>query len=711
MTIKSLYIRLLFLLVFLSLVILSPVQAQSIFRIGVIDAEDGSITRGTQLAVQLLNQAGGVTGSEGTIFQLEVVVSSPETLQLAVANMNQAGVIAVIGPETTEQMLSGTASLQQLTVPIFTPATGDTILLQSNNNRLFRSRAQDVVLGRALANYLVNEMGIRRITTVQLDVESTASIIGFSTALSTFSVAPNNILFDPTVTNIPAIVTGIMSNLPDAVAIYGPPDTAVQLYNQLKSSGYNGRIIYNQATDPNFRNFVPSSQLQGIMNVNSWSYSADDEFSEDFVVNYVQTFGAVPNAVAAASYDAVQLIALAIGQPGNLADNVRAVSDFQAVQGVLNPARLSPGETSTNTVITQINQYGSPFVIARYIGDQKISEADPGSVISTPTPIPTATPDGFTLTITSPVQNVRSGPSVDYAVLGQLTEGTQVRVIGATSDFTWLVIDYRGQQGWLATYLVDTFGDRNSVAIIQPPPTPTAPPPTITPSPAPFPDIIILSASPNRLPLDTSFTVTVTVLNQGLVAAGQFAVAATFEPGGNYVGVNLPGLGAGQQTTIQLNQIITGSPGQQNVAIIADLNNQVNEGAGEGNNSFYVFSYMADAPVLNSGTLTVNSGGTLDLEGTGTNDVKWNGTSLDYNTLPLPANRGMYIISGYSSINDVHYGVINPSLATTGSLNVALLPNALVGIITEEGHRGVMQIVSVSSGGPIQITYRVYQNL
>ncbi len=701
---QTFYIRLLVLLsTFFSLIIL-PVHAQSTFRIGVIDDEDGAIAKGTRLAVQQINQSGGITGSEGTIYNLDVVVASPDNLQIAVANMNQAGVIAVIGPETTEQVLSSITTLQQLNVPIFTTAIGDTILLQDNTNRIFRSRAQEVTQGRALADYMVNSLNLRTITSVQLDVESTASIIGLSTALSGFSVTLNNVIYDPAVNDIESIVASIIQTQPNAVGIYGPPTLAAQVYNRLKTSGYAGRIIYNRATHPDFVELVPSNQLSGIINSTTWSYSSKDEISRSFVADFVSTFGQVPNAINAASYDAVQLIAAATSRPGVLASNLVQITDFAGVQGVLNPAGLSQGETSTNVSITQLNQFGTPNVAARYINNLLIPDEAPESVIQTPTPIPSPTPDGFTAIIQSAVQNIRGGPSTDYDILGQLPKDTQVRVIGATVDFTWLVIDYRGQQGWLATYLVETFGDRNSVPIIQPPPKPTPLPATAIPTSPPVADIIITSASPNRITLGELFTVNVTVLNQGSLPAGAFAVATSFEPGGVYTGVNINSLGGGQQTTVQLQQTVTGSTGPQAIKIIADLNSQVDEGAaGEANNSNYTFTYIADRKIVNSGTLTIAPGGTLNLDGSGADDIKWTGASLD-----KTSSAGMYLMSGYNSINDVHAGAIDKGLATTGSLDVALLPNAIIGIETAEGKKGVMQVTSVTSGGSITLSYRAY---
>ena len=74
-----------------------------------------------------------------------------------------------------------------------------------------------------------------------------------------------------------------------------------------------------------------------------------------------------------------------------------------------------------------------------------------------------------------------------------------------------------------------------------------------------------------------------------------------------------------------------------------------------------------------------------------------------------PVGSGMYIMTGVASLNDVYYDLINTTLTNTYNLNVALLPNAFIAIVTAEGNRGVMHVDSVVAGGPITLSYRVYQ--
>lgn len=692
---------------------ISGAQDAGVFTIGILGEEHTPLSNGARLAVQQLNNAGGVIGANGASFRLELLhvpLASGENLPNAVSTIQDAGVIAVIGPETTEDALRGLAVLQSLNVPVLTTATGDTIIASDSSGRIFRVRAPDAVMGRALADYIINDIGARRIVTVQLDISSTANVVGFSAAASTLGAPPQaSYLLDNT-TNIAEIATTISQINPQVVVVFGPPTEAGQLYGSLRSNNWGGQFAYNDTQTDEFRANVPFSELSGILGVTTWSLGSTDPASNEFLNTYIRTFGALPSPVAAASYDAVYLIAEAIRLPGELTSNLSQINNVQGAQGLLRPAQLIRGEMSDNVMVTQLGAFGAPEVRARFLGSQRITDEEVTVVVATPTPQPTATPDGVVLTIQSSVQNVRSGPGLEYDVLGQMQQGEQARVIGATADFSWVVISYRGQNGWLATYLLEVFGERSTVPIVQIPPTPTALPATLTPTAPPFPDIVIVNASPSRITRGVPFNAMVTVRNQGTVDAGPFAVAATFLPDNLYNGVNVPGLAAGQQTTVTLTGTLNGATGPQAVVIIADLNSQVDEGpGGEANNNGFTYNYVLDRSILNAGTLTFNPGGVLNLEGAGTADVMWNagGTALDF-VAPVPAGSGMFILTGLNSIEQVHYNMIDPALVSATSLNVALLPNAYIGIITAEGNRGVIHVDSVVAGGLITLTYRVY---
>ncbi len=686
----------------------SAAQTQPVFRIAVLDEERGPIATGARLAVEELNAVGGVRGADGTFFQLEVVVFAPDTdgnLQAAINSIAAANnFIVLMGPETTEALLNNLPALQSLNLPILTPAIGDTILATDASGRIFRTRAAEVLHGRALADYLISGSGYRQIATVQLDIASTAGIIGFSSAAATFGVQPQPALLLQTPEQIGAIVNGITAANPQAVVVYGPPELAGQLYLALRQVEWSGAFAYNQSERPEFRDSVPVEQLNGILGVTTWPLAALDAASTRFRDAYVRTFGLVPGAVQAASFDGVQLLALAIGLPGELQTNLRQLNNVNGVQGLLRPAQLGRGELSDNVAVVQYNRFGGLNVDARYVGSQRLPDDVPVVVTEN---VPTATPDGVVITVRNQVINVRSGPGTDYEILGQLRQGEQARVIGTSQDLQWVVIEFRATQGWMFVDLLDIFGDLRTLPIIAPPPTPTPLPATLTPTAAPIADIVIDAAVANPSPIvpGAPFNVSVTVRNSGSVPSPQFAIAATFPPNNVFASAIVGGLAPGQSVVANLTGTLTNT-GTYSVVIVADLNNDIQEGsAGEANNNFG-FTYTIDRQILIQSSRTLVAGESFDLEGNGVAaDITWNAGATALDTL---GSARLGIISGVN-FSTVHYDLISTATVNLTSIaRTSMGQNTIIGIITADGNRGVIRIDDLP-GNQMILTYRVYR--
>lgn len=676
-------------------------SAQYTLRIGVIDYPYGSMLAGARLAADHINEAGGIVGADGTVFGLTIVDTPPDNMEIATANMRQASVFAVIGPENDELVRRHLSRLQEIQAPVFTPATSDTVLLSDNAGRIFRSRAAENVQFSGLADYLANALGIQSIYTIQLDTASTTSLISFVNALAAYGLHPSLLAYDQARPNLQQVAAA--QSAPDAIAIFGPPNLAAQAIFRIRDSDYAGELVYSRAHGPDFAERVPAPLLPDIISVSTWSHTLDDPASREFTLAYARAFGRLPDALGAASYDAVRLLAAAAAQGGSVYSALTSLSGVIGVQGELNPAGLAPGDTSSNVIVTRLNGYGTANVVARYpdlvniVIPQSVAELAPTTAPATPVPLPSATATGYHLRIKSEVQNVRSGPGTEYDVIGQVIQGAQARILGATADHSWLVIDFRGQWGWLAAYLVEPFGDRNLARIIQPPATPT-------PEPPQEPDLLVLNAQPARLDIGQATALNVTILNQGLSPASRFAVAGTFQPGGQYAGANLAGLDAGQQTIVQLHPILSGSSGRQSVVIVVDLNQEVHEGAaGESNNQLYVYEYMADRPVLASGTWT-SSAGSIDLDGDANPDLSWTG-----NDLAALGNAAFAVSGQFSTLSQTHYDAINAAQANTTIAGANQLTNRVFTLKTADGHRGAMQVTDVTRNGPITIEYRVYR--
>ncbi|MCU0496286.1 MAG: ABC transporter substrate-binding protein [Anaerolineae bacterium] len=682
------------------------------FRIGVIDEARGPIADGARLAVQQINDAGGIVGADGTVFRLELVIASPNDIPAAVEQINAAGVVAVLGPETTEQVLNNLPLLQTLNVPVITPAIGDTILASDASELLFRSRATEFLQGRALATYILEEIQATNVLAVQLDIASTASVIGFTTAATSLGNPVQDTLLLTDGTELNDLTDQIIATTPQVIAVYGPPDLAATMYLDLRAQGWPGTFAYNQAESPAFKDAISLELLFGVIGTTTWSVGAVDNASRIFTLDYVRAYGEVPTAIDAAAYDSTRLIALSLELPGELGVNLSQLGDTQGVQGLLRPTQLGRGELSDNVAVIEIGSLGGARVVARFIGGVRLPDETEVVGVGTIVPSPTPTPDGVVVTVRSQVQNVRTGPSTAYDVLGQLQQGEQRQVIGANVDFSWVAIEFRGQTGWLSTApnLSEVFGDRSLVPVLAAPPPPTPSPATGTPISS-LADLVVVGVSPNVITTNTTNNITVTIQNTGSQNAGPFAIATSFAPNNTYAAQNVSGLAAGATTTVLLSFAAPGTTGNFQAIIIADLNQQVQEdSAGEANNNTFVYNYRIDRPtVLNAVTLAASA--SIDLDGNAANDLTYTPTGL--NTV-APCSGTTFCIGLLSPTltwDTAHYDAITGSngISTNSILNASLTPGTTLGVLTNAGNRVVLRVDSINPGISITFTYRLYQ--
>jgi hypothetical protein len=150
-----------------------------------------------------------------------------------------------------------------------------------------------------------------------------------------------------------------------------------------------------------------------------------------------------------------------------------------------------------------------------------------------------------------------------------------------------------------------------------------------------------------------------------------------------------------------------GATGQNDVGIVADLNNQVNEGPGGETNNTLSFIYTADAPLYTAapatGTLTLNDFQTTTLDG-GSDEIQWSAGGI----VPM-ATTQLARLTGFTSFENTHRDAV---LAAPLS-NTAVTPISagdLIGFVADgSGAPGVIEVLSATPGGQITFRFRVYQ--
>lgn len=712
----------------------SPPQAQNseVIRIGSLILQNTPGDLGARLAVKELNERENFSGVNGTRYTLELVYpgsipTSPEAIPGAIDFLNQQGISAILGPSENFLAQGNLEPLARAGVPVLTLATADTLTDFDVTNNIMRMQASERYYSTAAADYMVNELQLKNIALIQTNIESTEAVVAFETALAGLGFTPVRKIQLVDATTLLDQIPDLLSASPDSIVFWGAPQDVNVLRTQLISAGWRGQFFYRDAQEALLNGELNPELAPNIYGMNGWGYSTPSQLSRQFLVNYASLFGRIPDENAAAAYDAIYVLAGQIQAVGatmpQLYESLLSMNKVFTVQGELQP--YENGDFSRNVAIVRLNEVGGLTVIARYrdnvrLSDEELIAADVIGVaaVGTPTftptmtptetatPIPSATPSQLQLTVLPEIVNVRSGPGEFYEELGELQQGTTATIIGANEDLSWLVIQYRGGIGWIAAQFVEIFdpaGLLNQLPIIQAPPTPiggVTATPRLNTSDVSIESVLLIPLQP--IP-GQNFIANVTVRNLSNVPSGAFTVAASFEPGPVYTSNVVTNLEGGQSVVVPLSATLTGT-GFYAVDIVADINNQVNEGTtgGEANNIFRV-NYTVDYPILiQTSSLPVFAGTNIDLAG-GTPDLNWTGTQL----VPL-SGVSLGIVTS-ATFENVHFNLLDPSiLSNTSGLNESqIFPGVLIGVITAEGQRGIIR-VEAKAGTALTLTYKIY---
>jgi ABC-type branched-subunit amino acid transport system substrate-binding protein len=411
---------------------------------------DFGAVAGAELAVAQINRAGGLIAPDGTTYTLELAIESATdevSARAAIQSLLERGVIALLGPDAVDQTRSNLDLAAEARVPQLTSTLAAALTAQDVSDFVFRIRASDLARSQALADYLVNQMGFRRVGTSFTNTPyGNAGIVTFDAVLGDFGLQPViEAQHDAADLDMTVAAQVIASNAPEVVVHWGNPYQAAMLLQELRALGWQGVFVYSDIA-PTFLGLLSGDQTAGVMGPLTWVYTLPEPASRAFLADYVQAFGVIPSERSAAYYDAVQLVAAAVRavgrEPAAIRDYLLNLPTFLAVQGNLEPGAFGDGETGANVVIVEIDRDTFvPRARARYRGGACVAgcEGTPpllAAAVPTVAASPTQPPaPAIPTTPTSPLCAATSSPTPSPTSVSTATP-TPTATLTLTPSFT-----------------------------------------------------------------------------------------------------------------------------------------------------------------------------------------------------------------------------------------------------------------------------------
>jgi branched-chain amino acid transport system substrate-binding protein len=300
-----------------------------------------SSKEGTELAVEEINNAGGLLGGRRFRLLIEDDQSRPDEASNAVTKLiTQDKVVAVLGEVASRRSLAAAPVCQRYQVPMITPSSTNERVTEVGDY-IFRVCFIDPFQGEVLAKFAFNDLKARRVAIlkdIQQDysVGLTDSIQKHFTGLGGEVLAP--VSYSSGDADFRAILTQVRSQKPDAIFATGYYPEAAIIVRQARELGLNMPILGGDGwVGDALRN--GREALNGCYISNHYSADNPDPIVQNFVKSYRAKFSRDPDAIAALAYDAVKVLADAMTR-ANTTDGPRvrdalAQADVGGVTGRL----------------------------------------------------------------------------------------------------------------------------------------------------------------------------------------------------------------------------------------------------------------------------------------------------------------------------------------------------------------------------------------
>ena len=296
-----------------------------------------------QLAVDEINEAGGIDGKQLEIVEYDYSSDETEAASLATRLATEDEVSIIVGPDTSGSSLAALQQASQYGIPLLSPsASEDDSTVDSTGEVIdtaWRIAYPDSYQGEALAQFAVDEFGAQ--TAAILGDNSSDYAVGlvetFEEAFTGEVVAKENFTEDET--DFSAVLTNIASNDFDVLFIPGYYEQAGPIIKQAREMGIDQPIL-----GPDGFGNAQLYELAGTANLNDVFYTtqfstlSEEAHVQDFLSNYEAEFGQAADMFAAMSYDAAYVVKEAIERAGSAAPSainaeLKNTQDFKGVTG------------------------------------------------------------------------------------------------------------------------------------------------------------------------------------------------------------------------------------------------------------------------------------------------------------------------------------------------------------------------------------------
>jgi branched-chain amino acid transport system substrate-binding protein len=324
----------------------APAMAADPIKIGVMAESSGPNAEagvyqinGAKMALEEINKAGGVLGRQMEL-RIEDNQSTNPGSVLAVSKLTSGGdLVALIGSVRSTQIQAVAPTVMKVGLPMVIGGT-DYGLTHSNNPSIFRARPNDGYSAKVIADYGVNTLKLKKWAIVHsTDAFGNGGKNNLTESLKALGITPVTVQgFTSNSQDFTPIVLAIKQSGADVVSSYIANSTDVGIFaKQLRQLGVKAEWVGSPSLSTDTAMKLAAEALHGTYSIADFAVGSSPE-AEAYAKKYKDKYKIEPDLYSAWSYDAVNLLALAIKnanstKPDDIKKALHGIKGYKGVEG------------------------------------------------------------------------------------------------------------------------------------------------------------------------------------------------------------------------------------------------------------------------------------------------------------------------------------------------------------------------------------------
>ena len=296
--------------------------------------------KGTELAIDDLNAAGGVLGRKFELLMEDDQSQAGQPATVVRKLISRDGVVAILGEVASSRSLEAAPICQQNKIPMISPSSTNP-KVTAVGDYIFRVCFIDPFQGTVMANFALHTLHLKNVA-VLTDVKSDYSLGLAKFFKEGFIAGGGKIIAEQNYSggdkDFNAQLTSLKSSNPDGIFVPGYYTEVGLIALQAKQLGLTVPLFGGDGWESSSLVPIGGVALEG--DYFSTHYSPEDTSSavRDFVKKFKAKYNETPDAMAALGYDSAMILAAAMKSAGTtdgakVRDVLAATKDFSGVTG------------------------------------------------------------------------------------------------------------------------------------------------------------------------------------------------------------------------------------------------------------------------------------------------------------------------------------------------------------------------------------------